>query len=225
LPHRDIGDHPIDEVSGELTHTPAALQQTSFAIPHDENRYALNGVLFTLQANQARLVATDGHRLAVSTRGLGAPATAVTGIVPRKAVELPAAALTMKAGDNATISLRCGGVSYRLMGLPPDDFPPVVPASPSTWIPIEARALRAMNTEGQKPRPLQLKATTMSSPQRSQRTCRHPCSSTPQRRKAWNSRETKAGSAPRSSPAAPVRNVSRWASSARYRGDTWGWQR
>jgi hypothetical protein len=35
--------------------------------------------------------------------------------------------------------------------------------------------------EGQKP---QLKATTMSSPQRSQRTSRQPCSRTPQRRKA-----------------------------------------
>jgi DNA polymerase-3 subunit beta len=32
------------------------------------------------------LVATDGHRLAVSARGLGASAEPVTGIVPRKAV-------------------------------------------------------------------------------------------------------------------------------------------
>ena len=47
------------------------LQQTSFAISHDENRYALNGVLFSVQDKQARLVATDGHRLAVSSRGLG----------------------------------------------------------------------------------------------------------------------------------------------------------
>jgi DNA polymerase-3 subunit beta len=58
--------------------------------------------------------------------------------------ELSAASLTLKVGDNAAISIRCGGVSYRLVGLPPDDFPPVVPASTTAWIPVEARALREM---------------------------------------------------------------------------------
>jgi DNA polymerase-3 subunit beta len=58
--------------------------------------------------------------------------------------ELPASALTLRVGDNAAVGIRCGGVSYRLVGLPPDDFPPVVPGSPAAWIPIEARALREM---------------------------------------------------------------------------------
>jgi DNA polymerase-3 subunit beta len=58
--------------------------------------------------------------------------------------ELSAAALTLKVGDNAAVNIRCGGVSYRLVGLPPDDFPPVIPAAPSSWIPLEARALREM---------------------------------------------------------------------------------
>jgi DNA polymerase-3 subunit beta len=62
------------------------LQQTSFAVSHDENRYALNGVLFSLAGKEARLVATDGHRLAVSRRTLPMEASSVTGIVPRKAV-------------------------------------------------------------------------------------------------------------------------------------------
>ncbi len=62
------------------------LAQTAFAISHDESRYALNGVLFIIQAGRVRLVATDGHRLAVSSRSLaeGAPGS---GIVPRKAVQ------------------------------------------------------------------------------------------------------------------------------------------
>ena len=38
------------------------LAQTSFAISHDESRFALNGVLFVLQAKEVRFVATDGHR-------------------------------------------------------------------------------------------------------------------------------------------------------------------
>ncbi|MGH7326102.1 MAG: DNA polymerase III subunit beta [Candidatus Rokuibacteriota bacterium] len=62
------------------------LTQTSFAISHDESRFALNGVLFVLQPKEVRFVATDGHRLAVATRGVGQGLSGVTGIVPRKAV-------------------------------------------------------------------------------------------------------------------------------------------
>jgi DNA polymerase III subunit beta len=62
------------------------IEQTSFAVSHDEGRYALNGILFALQGKEIRLVATDGHRLAVSTRALREAAPTVTGIVPRKGV-------------------------------------------------------------------------------------------------------------------------------------------
>jgi DNA polymerase-3 subunit beta len=62
------------------------LTQTSFAVSHDETRYALNGVLFAFQGKDVRMVATDGHRLAMSTRSLGKPMPNATGIVPRKAV-------------------------------------------------------------------------------------------------------------------------------------------
>jgi len=47
------------------------LAATSFAISHDETRYALNGVLFALAGTDARLVATDGHRLAMASRMVG----------------------------------------------------------------------------------------------------------------------------------------------------------
>ena len=62
------------------------LLQTSFAISHDETRYALNGILFVLQGKDVQMVATDGHRLAVSKRSLGRGVGGMTGIVPRKAV-------------------------------------------------------------------------------------------------------------------------------------------
>jgi DNA polymerase-3 subunit beta len=62
------------------------LAQTTFAISHDESRFALNGVLFVLQPKELRLVATDGHRLAVATRSVGEGLSGTTGIVPRKAV-------------------------------------------------------------------------------------------------------------------------------------------
>ena len=62
------------------------LGQTSFAVSHDETRYALNGVLFVFQGKDIRMVATDGHRLAMSVRSLGKGVGGATGIVPRKAV-------------------------------------------------------------------------------------------------------------------------------------------
>src|SRR5207249_3353844 len=62
------------------------LGQTSFAVSHDETRYALSGVLFVFQGKDIRMVATDGHRLAMSVRSLGKGVGGATGIVPRKAV-------------------------------------------------------------------------------------------------------------------------------------------
>src|SRR2546425_6974229 len=62
------------------------LAQTSFAISHDETRYALNGILLVLQEKDVQMVATDGHRLAVSKRSLGRGVGGMTGIVPRKAI-------------------------------------------------------------------------------------------------------------------------------------------
>src|SRR5262249_47631654 len=63
------------------------LTQTTFAISHDESRYALNGVLFVLRERELRLVATDGHRLALVVRSLATPSPSMSGIVPRKAVQ------------------------------------------------------------------------------------------------------------------------------------------
>lgn len=62
------------------------LEQTSFAMSHDEGRYALNGILLSLADKEIRLVATDGHRLVITTRALRESVPAATGIVPRKGV-------------------------------------------------------------------------------------------------------------------------------------------
>ena len=44
------------------------LELTSFAISHDETRYILNGILFEIEDQQLRMVATDGRRLATVTK-------------------------------------------------------------------------------------------------------------------------------------------------------------
>jgi DNA polymerase III subunit beta len=63
------------------------LAQTLFAVSHDESRYALNGVLMVLNDREIRLVATDGHRLALAVRQIEQGGGPVSGIVPRKAVQ------------------------------------------------------------------------------------------------------------------------------------------
>ena len=108
----------------------------------------LANVLLETEDERIRVTATDlevGARVSVPARVATQGAVTVGARKLAEIVkELPAAALTLKVGDNAAVSLRCGGVSYRLVGLAPDDFPPVVPAAPSSWIPIEARTLREM---------------------------------------------------------------------------------
>ncbi|MFQ5828205.1 MAG: DNA polymerase III subunit beta [Candidatus Methylomirabilia bacterium] len=79
------------------------VEQTSFAISLDESRYALNGLLFSFSPKEIRLVATDGHRLAVASRAVPGNGEERSGIVPRKAVhEL---ARVLGAGEEVRIAL------------------------------------------------------------------------------------------------------------------------
>ena len=79
------------------------LGQTTFAISHDESRYALNGVLLAAHDKELRMVATDGHRLALSVRPLPVEAPAMSGIVPRKAVQ--EVARIVGSGEEAQIAI------------------------------------------------------------------------------------------------------------------------
>src|ERR671924_1991229 len=110
----------------------------------------LANVLLETDGEAVRLTATDlevGARVSVPARVAGKGAITVSARKLAEIVkELPAAAVTLKVGDNAGVSLRCAGVTYKLVGMPPDDFPPVVPASPTAWLTLEARALRDMLT-------------------------------------------------------------------------------
>jgi DNA polymerase III subunit beta len=108
----------------------------------------LANVLLEATDETVTLTATDlevGARVSVPAK---VPSKGAVTIAARKLAEivkeLPASALTLKVGDNAAVSLRCGSASYKLIGLAPDDFPPVVPASPKSWIALEAGALRDM---------------------------------------------------------------------------------
>ena len=108
----------------------------------------LANVLVQADGDLVHLTATDlevGARVSVPARVPGKGSVTVSG---RKIVEivkeLPAAALALKVGENSAVSIRCGGASYKLVGLASDYFPPVVPASPRAWLTLDAKMLRDM---------------------------------------------------------------------------------
>jgi DNA polymerase-3 subunit beta len=108
----------------------------------------LANVLLETEEGTVRLTATDlevGARVSIPARVVGKGAITVSARKLAEIVkELPAAAVALKVGDNAGVSLKCGGVTYKLVGMPPDDFPPVVPASPGAWLTLESKTLRDM---------------------------------------------------------------------------------
>jgi DNA polymerase-3 subunit beta len=72
------------EVNGSLLLE--MIKKTSFAISNDETRYILNGVFFEPKgAGKVRMVATDGHRLALIERTLEGDFKLKSGVIlPRK---------------------------------------------------------------------------------------------------------------------------------------------
>ena len=63
------------------------LEQVSFSMAQQDVRYFLNGMLLEIAPQHLRTVATDGHRLAMSTlTGSGVGSDRLQAIVPRKGV-------------------------------------------------------------------------------------------------------------------------------------------
>ncbi len=62
------------------------IQRTMFAITQEESRYSLNGALLALLPNEIRMVATDGHRLALVSKGMEIAGLdpEVRALIPRK---------------------------------------------------------------------------------------------------------------------------------------------
>jgi DNA polymerase-3 subunit beta len=86
----------------------AFIDRTIFAITQEESRYTLSGAKFMLDDNGARMVTTDGHRLAyVEKKGVSKDGNdAIDTLIPRKTL----AELTkLTAGYDADISLGMDG--------------------------------------------------------------------------------------------------------------------
>jgi DNA polymerase-3 subunit beta len=65
------------------------IQYTAFAITQEQSRYTLSGAKFMVDSNSARMVTTDGHRLALVERkdlGSYAPSEPLDTLIPKKAL-------------------------------------------------------------------------------------------------------------------------------------------
>jgi DNA polymerase-3 subunit beta len=75
-------------VSLHATILSTMIERTVYAASLDETRYNLNGVYFEVlaESQKIRMVATDGHRLALVDRGIGSAVESLIGdvIIPRK---------------------------------------------------------------------------------------------------------------------------------------------
>jgi len=81
----------IPESAPATAHIPSGvfrsmIQRTMFAITQEESRYSLNGALLALFPSEIRMVATDGHRLAVVSKIMQIPGMdeEVRALIPRK---------------------------------------------------------------------------------------------------------------------------------------------
>jgi DNA polymerase-3 subunit beta len=90
LPANEFPNIQTDLQSSELLLAQGALkkviQATSFAMAVQDVRYYLNGILLELKDQQLRAVATDGHRLALSSVSSNVTLPNVQVIVPRKGI-------------------------------------------------------------------------------------------------------------------------------------------
>ena len=90
LPAEEYPPLEMDGADGWVGVDGAALRtmltRTSYAMSQDESRPFLNGVYLVLKMRELRLVATDGHRLALARLDVEADGE-MAGIVPRKAVQ------------------------------------------------------------------------------------------------------------------------------------------
>jgi len=80
------------------------IHKTSFSVSTDETRYILNGVFFSLDQGIAKMVATDGRRLAFVARPVGEKKISMTVIIPSKAIA-EVSKLLSAGGGSETVKL------------------------------------------------------------------------------------------------------------------------
>jgi DNA polymerase-3 subunit beta len=93
-----------------------ALGLVQFAMAVQDIRYYLNGVLFSVDRNTLRVVATDGHRLSFASQDLGSDHGSVEAILPRKTV-IELIKLLGDTDDPVSIAMGSNQVRFAFAGI------------------------------------------------------------------------------------------------------------
>ena len=156
LPAADFPKVPGGEAEVSLTLEQTAIRglidEVGFAMAQQDVRYFLNGMLLEITDSHIRAVATDGHRLAMSTAEISNPEVAkkIQAIVPRKGVlELG----RLLDGESETIQLQLGSnhlcvhagpytMTTKLVDGQFPDYEKVVPSDGSRYLIADRDTLR-----------------------------------------------------------------------------------
>ncbi len=91
------------------------IKKTSFSVSTDETRYILNGICLKLEKGVARMVATDGRRLAYVARTISDKKTSVSVIIPSKAVREIERLLTVEGNEKPVkLSITENQVAFKI---------------------------------------------------------------------------------------------------------------
>lgn len=127
------------------------IRKTVFAVSSDLTRHALNGVLLHLEEAEVRMVATDGHRLAIARQARGeASGTPGSALIPRKALSEIAKIIRDEAGVVAVhttpeqAALECAGglLVTRLIDAQFPNYEQVLPGGAPKSLSAERAALQ-----------------------------------------------------------------------------------
>ncbi|MBI3615096.1 MAG: DNA polymerase III subunit beta [Candidatus Omnitrophica bacterium] len=125
------------------------LSLTAFAVSRDESRYVVTGILFVTKGNLLRLVATDGHRLALIEKQVSSTAKKeYQVVVPFKAItelhrllgEGPTARVSLKENQIAFDLGNTQVISRLIEGKFPN-YEPVIPAEVPQKLAVAREAL------------------------------------------------------------------------------------
>lgn len=154
LPVSDFPGIPASEWEHSLSLPEGVLkeliEQTHFCMAQQDVRYYLNGLLLELQGRRLRVVATDGHRMALSEAEIeGTAADQKQVIVPRKGVhELGRLLsgegnLTLRIGPSH-LRVEMNGVVFttKLIDARYPDYNKVIPVSQKEPVRIERQRFR-----------------------------------------------------------------------------------
>jgi DNA polymerase III subunit beta len=93
-----------------------ALRLVQFAMAVQDIRYYLNGVLFSVEKDTLRVVATDGHRLSFASQALDGDHGSVEAILPRKTV-LELIKLLSDSDDPVSLAIGTNQARFSFSGI------------------------------------------------------------------------------------------------------------